>query len=342
MLNIVSLKTNFESVKSLRNSIIELLTSLELKVTELKYIYSELLTNNKSINSLLDTLYFQTKLITLELKNVNDIFIIIDNRIYGDYYKLYKMIVKYCKDNYTDNNILKILSNNFKTYNDLDFTTEYEFSLTEEVYNTIMSLMEMMTRDLNNRNINFVKDETKKTQGIDIDNLIHNQKFNNTILNENIELFKHYTEAYNKFHKKYFSSFFIKVKLFYSQVDRDINIRKSPNIKNSKDNICIKENDVYDIKELISDNSESSSITEEINNIFPNNVNTEEYNNIKSYNDNQEDIYIRNVNVEQGNLIDLSNCYILESSLENVFYSDDVQIKQYRYISNFKSYCNII
>lgn len=336
MLNIVSLKTNFESVKSLRNSIIELLTSLELKVTELKNIYSELLTNNKSINSLLDTLYFQTKLITIELKNVNDMFKIIDNRIYGDYYKLYKMIVKYCKDNYTDNNILKILNNNFKTYNDLDFTTEYEFSLTEEVYNTIMSILDMMTRDLNNRNINFVKDETKKTQGIDIDNLIHNQKFNNIILNENIELFKHYTEAYNKFHKKYFSSFFIKVKLFYSQVDRDINIRKSPNIKKSKQDNRIKENDVYDIKELISDNSESSSITEEINNIFPNNISNQEEYDIKLDNVNQENDYI------QHDLVDLSNCYILESNLDNVYYNDDVQIKQYSYISNFKSYCNII
>lgn len=336
MLNIVSLKTNFESVKSLRNSIIELLTSLELKVTELKNIYSELLTNNKSINSLLDTLYFQTKLITIELKNVNDMFKIIDNRIYGDYYKLYKMIVKYCKDNYTDNNILKILNNNFKTYNDLDFTTEYEFSLTEEVYNTIMSILDMMTRDLNNRNINFVKDETKKTQGIDIDNLIHNQKFNNTILNENIELFKHYTEAYNKFHKKYFSSFFIKVKLFYSQVDRDINIRKSPNIKKSKEDNRIKENDVYDIKELLSDNSESSSITEEINNIFPNNISSQDEDDVKQHNINQENDYIKE------DLVDLSNCYILESNFDNVFYNDDIQIKQYSYISNFKSYCNII
>lgn len=336
MLNIVSLKTNFESVKSLRNSIIELLTSLELKVTELKNIYSELLTNNKSINSLLDTLYFQTKLITLELKNVNDMFKIIDNRIYGDYYKLYKMIVKYCKDNYTDNNILKILNNNFKTYNDLDFTTEYEFTLTEEVYNTLMSILEMMTRDLNNRNINFVKDETKKTQGIDIDNLIHNQKFNNTILNENIELFKHYTEAYNKFHKKYFSSFFIKVKLFYSQVDRDINIRKSPNIKNTKEENCIKENDVYDIKELLSDNSESSSITEEINNIFPNNISNKQYDDIKLDNVNKDYHY------NEGDMIDLSNCYIIESNEYNVFYNDDLQIKRYNHVYNFKNYCNII
>lgn len=336
MLNIILLKTNFESVKSLRNSIIELLTSLEQKVSELKTIYSELLTNNKSINSLLDTLYFQTKLITIELKNVNDMFKIIDNRIYGDYYKLYKMIVKYCKDNYTDNNILKILNNIFKTYNDLDFTTEYEFSLTEEVYNTLMSILEMMTRDLNNRYINFVKDETKKTQGIDIDNLIHNQKFNNTILNENIELFKHYIEAYNKFHKKYFSSFFIKVKLFYSQVDRDINIRKSPNIKKSKYDIHINENDIYDIKELLSDDSDSSSITEEINNIFHSNINNKEYNDIKLDNINEE------YNYNNSNLIDLSNCYIIQTNEYNSFYCDNEQLKRYSYLYNLYNLKNYI
>ena len=95
-------------------------------------------------------------------------------------------------------------------------------------------------------------------------------------------------------------------------------------------------NDVYDIKELLSDNSESSSITEEINNIFPNNITNQEEDDIKNDNVNQESDYIHD------SLVDLSNCYILESNFDNVFYNDDVQIKQYGYISNFKSYCNII
>ena len=268
MTSILVLKDNFESVKSLRTSIIDLTYSLNIKVETLKSIYSELLDNNKSSNSLLDTLYFQTKLITFELKSINDMFNLIDNRIYGDYYKLYKSIVKFSNNKYTDNTILKLATNNFPIYNDLNCNTEYDFTVTQEIYGTIISLLDLMECDLVNRNNNLLKDETKKQQGIDIDNLLHNVKFNNTIINENIELFKHYIEAYNKFHKKYFSTFFIKVKLFYSQIDRDINIRKTPNIKDSNNKNYIKDYDINNIRDLVSDTSESSSVTEELNNIF--------------------------------------------------------------------------
>ena len=308
MVEIVKLKENFDSVKSLRDSITDLLMSLTLKVTELKSIYSELLDNSKTTNSLLDTLYFQTKLITIELKNINDMFNLIDNRIYGDYYKQYKMIVKYCSSAYTDNNSsVKISDNNFPIYNDLDFTTQYQFSITQDIYNTIISLLESMERDLANKNLELIKEETKKTQGIDIDNLIHNHKFNNTILRENIELFKLYTESYNKFHKKYFSSFYIKVKLFYSQIDRDINIRKSPQLKTkTQDNIHINGTDIDNIKDLISDSSEYSSVTEELNNIF-------------SY-----------ISVNEGE----DNSYIYYT-LDNISYTDISQIDRYNYFSDF-------
>ena len=303
MVEIVKLKENFDSVKSLRDSITDLLMSLTLKVTELKSIYSELLDNSKSTNSLLDTLYFQTKLITIELKNINDMFNLIDNRIYGDYYKQYKMIVKYCTSAYTDNNTVKIADNSFPIYNDLDFTTQYQFSITQDIYNAIISLLESMERDLANKNLELIKDETKKTQGIDIDNLIHNQKFNNTIISENIELFKLYTESYNKFHKKYFSSFYIKVKLFYSQIDRDINIRKSPQLKTKiQDNTYINDTDIDNIKDLISDSSEYSSVTEELNNIFSS-ISTE---------DKQD-----------------SNC--IYYTYDNSYYCDETQIKTYNY-----------
>ena len=85
------LKKNFNNIKILRDSVLNLLTNLDTKVTRLKSIYAELMkTTIQDNNSSLDSFHFQTKLIMLELENSNTIFTIIDNRIYGDYYKLYK------------------------------------------------------------------------------------------------------------------------------------------------------------------------------------------------------------------------------------------------------------
>ena len=70
MLNLLALKNNFNDIRNLRESIINLMKSLGDKVETLKVIYNELITNN--INEMdrgLDSFHFQTKLINLELDN---------------------------------------------------------------------------------------------------------------------------------------------------------------------------------------------------------------------------------------------------------------------------------
>ena len=102
MLNLLVLKNNFNDIKNLRESSIDLMKSLGEKVKTLKIIYNELIANNlNETDTGLDSFHFQTKLINLELDNYQKTFKIIDNRVYGDYYKLFKWYLVIIKDNQT-------------------------------------------------------------------------------------------------------------------------------------------------------------------------------------------------------------------------------------------------
>ena len=93
MLDLSILKNNFSDIKYLRESSTNLMKSLTDKQTTLKIIYTELLNNNlHETDTGLDSLHFQSKLINIEVKNYENTFKIIDNRIYGDYYKLFKTL----------------------------------------------------------------------------------------------------------------------------------------------------------------------------------------------------------------------------------------------------------
>ena len=134
------LKKTFSIIKDLRENSYNILSELKNKLSILENIYKELLEfNNDENTNDLDSLYFQKKLYDLQIINSNNIFDIITNRIYGNYYKLYKEIHKYIllqKYN-LDNSEIK----EFPIYKDLDNNEKYDFDLIVCIYNYIIYLL---------------------------------------------------------------------------------------------------------------------------------------------------------------------------------------------------------
>ena len=224
------LKDNFNEIKTIRRGILELIKNLENKIITLKTIYTDLLHNNKHSknDTSLDTLYFQTKLITVELDNTNYIFKLIDNRIYGDYYKLYKNMIKYINKLEFDKKMKQLTSTDkYPEYNDLKLDIIYEFNITIDIHDNILKILEVLLDELSIKKNNYENEKYKSKSGINIDTLLH--KINHTILvfEQDISLFNKYLLVYNKSHKKYLNRFMIKTKLFYGQVNSDIKLEET-------------------------------------------------------------------------------------------------------------------
>ena len=207
MLNLLALKNNFNDIRNLRESIINLMKSLGDKVETLKVIYNELITNN--INEMdrgLDSFHFQTKLINLELDNYQKTFKIIDNRIYGDYYKLFKQVSKFLLDSEhiltINKTILQQYENkDYEVFKDLDNIHGYDFDSTCDIYNDIIQIIDILQNELLEREHKLVLQKIKRQSGLYIDNLISNVNYNNNYIKNKIVLFNDNANIFNSFKK---------------------------------------------------------------------------------------------------------------------------------------------
>ena len=242
MTSTLELKDEFNDIKNLRESIIYLLDSLNIKINTLKNIYQELLEKNKSQSFGLDSLHFQTKVINLECDNKDLLFKIVDNRIYGDYYKLYQNIISYVIKNINDKKILQLCENskNYKVYKDLNLECEYEFNDTTEIHKDIIQIIECLQNELLIRERDLKMDDKKRKSGLNIDNLINSYNYNNNLLKQQIELYIEYIKVFHKFHIKYLHRFNLKAKLFYGQINSDIKLESNSEI--SIENVVISNN----------------------------------------------------------------------------------------------------
>ena len=173
MNKINDLKKNFEIIKDLRENSHNILVIIKDKLHILENTYKDLLQfNSDEHTSSLDSLYFQNKLFEIQLINNNNIFTIINNRIYGNYYKLYKTIYNYIlSQKYSlNNNEIK----EFPVYKDLDNDNKYDFKLIIELYNHIIQLLDILDNEVISRKNKFSKQIIHRDCGLNIENLLAN------------------------------------------------------------------------------------------------------------------------------------------------------------------------
>ena len=222
------LNNSFETIKEYKNDIENILGYINNKVDELNIIYNNYLKeiNDKlSYRISLDTFNFQTKLIDVENNNNNNLFKIFFNRIYGDYYKLYKKIIEYVK---TDVQSVKIINNSsYPKYKDLDQFTDYSFDLTQNLFSETLSILNELNNYVIKENHNIKEIQKKQNNGININNFLNERKFASIILEQKINLYNEIIKGYISFQLKYLKRFYLKLKLNYTQICNDINLETS-------------------------------------------------------------------------------------------------------------------
>lgn len=278
-MNILELKNNFNDIKNLRENSINLMKSLGDKIETLKIIYNELIQNNlDETDTGLDSFHFQTKLINLELENYQTTFKIIDSRIYGDYYKLFKKVTKFLNDNdyilTLNKNIIQQFENkDYEVFKDLNHIQDYDFNNTSEIFNDIIQVIDILHNELLEREHKLDLQKIKQQSGLNIDTLISKVKYNNKYLNNHIILFNENIEIFNNFHKKYLIRFLLKTKLFYGQINIDIKLEESKNsidykLEEQEENIILEGNEEDEIRNLLNntnDNDTNNNIMNELN-----------------------------------------------------------------------------
>jgi len=231
------LKIDFNNIINIRNNVKNIFDILQIRIDKLKNFYSDFIKNNKSQLFIfgLDSFHFQSKLIDIEYDDMKRLFLAITNRMYCEYFKLYKIIVSYISENVTDKKINEIIKlNNYPIYKDLEPFKEYSFDTILEIHENILLLLTSIISNLNNKENDLNSHKSKKDIGLNIDNFITTFNFDITMMREKIMLFLTYIEFFHKMHTKYLKRFSNKIQLMYNHINNDIKFDESIDISKTR------------------------------------------------------------------------------------------------------------
>jgi hypothetical protein len=234
---ISKLKGDFINITTTRNNVKSVFDILQLRINKLKLFYSEFIKNNK--NKLfvfgLDSFHFQSKLIDVEYDDMKRLFLAINNRMYCEYFKLYKIITEYVYENINDKKITEIIKvNNFPVYKDLEPFKEYSFETTTEIHENILVIVNSIISNLNTRENELNIHRGKQALGLNIDNFITSYNFELTVIKEKVSMFLTYIEFFHKLHTKHLKRFSNKIQLMYTHISTDIKFDETIDMNKEK------------------------------------------------------------------------------------------------------------
>ena len=197
--NLEKLKSTFHNILLLRNDVNKIKTQVSSKITQLKTIYGELSKNTtkKALLFSLDSFFFQYKLFSVELENIDRFRILLNNRTYCDYYKLYILIINYIKENTDDLHAETLEFRTFPVYKDLEPFQEYNLDDIKNIHNDIMKYINHLY-DCYENNQETIQNYNKKTRiGFSISNLLNTLEHENVMLKQQMTLFINYLSFFH-------------------------------------------------------------------------------------------------------------------------------------------------
>ena len=285
----VKLKSDFNNIITIRNSVKNIFDILQIRINKLKIFYSEFIKDSKHDMFIfgLDSFHFQSKLIDIEYDDMKRLFLAINNRMYCEYFKLYKIITEYILKNITDKKVKdNIKINNYPVYKDLEPYKEYKFETIQDIHENILNFISILASMLSNKENELLIHKSKQSIGLNIDNFITTFNYNINVIREKINMFVSYIEFFHKMHTKYLKRFSNKIQLMHTHIDSDIRFDENLELSKDKKKELIASLNVENVNNILlndlkkSMNSDTSSDTDV--NLNQMSISVEEKNEVES------------------------------------------------------------
>ena len=216
-----SLKTSNQELFSICDNIDSYFSHIEHK---LKVINSEFVVlsklNKATLHSYcLDSIQFQSRLYTHYIEHFKMVYNSIQNQIYRDYYKLYKLIARYIHSHITDKKVLMLVENDtFPIYKDLEIFLVYEKQTIESIYDTLINIILALNEYCHTKQEFLVEQKKLADRGYDIENLISSHNYTKEVIEKHIELYYDYLCYFKKYKKKYLNELYAKITTLYYEI----------------------------------------------------------------------------------------------------------------------------
>ena len=270
------LKNNFDSILTLKRKVLQTKTEIHERLQKVKKMYTELMKQNtkKVMLFCLDAFFFQYKSFMLEIENIEKFRVLLNNRMYCDYYKLYTLIIQYFKDHSIEIENDDLNAKTFPVYKELEPSQEYKLEDVKGIHASILYLINTLhTKSAGQRNtITGYSDDSKI--GYSISNFLNTLQYENLILQEQTNLFLNYLAFFHISQKKQLKRVLSKLEDFSNEMDNNLHNNMSFSIDdieednvNQDDYLRDDSDEELDTKEQESELGSESSKSDTINTI---------------------------------------------------------------------------
>lgn len=190
--NIEKLKIDFHNILTLKQEIAKTKAAVAENLNQLKSVYNDLLKSNskKIFLFCLDSFYFQYKSFAMEMDNIDKFRLLLNNRMYCDYYKLYNIILTNIKDNKIEVSIEGLELKVYPPYKDLEPFQEYKLEDIKDIHANILFILNTLYNECNKKKDTIDNYNDNHRIGFSISNLINTLHYENNILKEQVSLCK--------------------------------------------------------------------------------------------------------------------------------------------------------
>ena len=224
LFNIDTLKSDFNSILQTQNDINQTKAKLDEQIHNLKEIYNNMVKHNnkKILLFCLDSFYFQYKTLLFEMDNIKRYNVMLHNRMYGDYYKLYHIILTQTGDHHPV--IKDLLENvkNYEPYRDLEPFHEYKHAAIAELHDDILRAIDYLYADFLAKEQYISHYSDNMSRGMSIGNFMQTLNYENVLFREQISLYVNYLGFFHSSHNDYLVKHRIRVQTLLREVKEDI------------------------------------------------------------------------------------------------------------------------
>ena len=188
-------KTEFDKLIEIRINLDEHIATLETTLSGMKNKYKVFAQNNSKKIYLysLDSFYFQYKILSVEHEHYKRILALINNRMYGDYYKLCVIIINQCKES---NLCITISMDDIVAYNDLDPMFDYTIDDAKFIFGKITDVMAQLRGLCKSNNDVILSNNSNNEVGFSIAAFFTALKYENIALKEQIGMYVEFINFY--------------------------------------------------------------------------------------------------------------------------------------------------
>jgi hypothetical protein len=188
-------------------------------LAHLKIQYNDMVKSNtkKIFIFCLDSFFYQYKIYSTELDQIESSRKMVNNRMYCEYYKLFGIVSTYLTETKLNYENKRELLKTCPTYKDLEPTFEYDIGDIENIYsNTVLLITQLYDQTL--KNIAEI-DGYDSRSGFSISNFINTLRNENLVLQGQIDLFMNYLSFFIASQQKQYSRIDARITNFLCELD---------------------------------------------------------------------------------------------------------------------------